>query len=163
MTKKFRPGAVGAILDEYEKVIAELQHVLTDISDEALMKIVDEKAIDENCRSIQTILSHVIRSGYAYSIYIRNLAGNKMERPETLPHFRIKEYQKELDEVFIFTLETFANIKDHQLEQLDNTKKIITSWGQLYDIEQIMEHAIVHILRHRRQIEKFKMVVGLNN
>ena len=24
-----------------------------------------------------------------------------------------------------------------------------------YDAEQLLEHAIVHILRHRRQIEKF--------
>ena len=29
-----------------------------------------------------------------------------------------------------------------------------TKWG-LYDIEMMFEHAIVHILRHRRQIEKF--------
>ena len=29
--------------------------------------------------------------------------------------------------------------------------------GQSYDAEQLLEHAIVHILRHRRQIEKFKI------
>jgi hypothetical protein len=33
---------------------------------------------------------------------------------------------------------------------------MMTSWGQLYDIEQLMEHAIVHVLRHRRQIEQYK-------
>jgi len=29
-----------------------------------------------------------------------------------------------------------------------------TSWGENYDFEQLLEHAIVHILRHRRQIER---------
>ena len=28
-------------------------------------------------------------------------------------------------------------------------------WGVRYDLEQLLEHAVVHILRHRRQIEKF--------
>jgi hypothetical protein len=32
---------------------------------------------------------------------------------------------------------------------------IRSSWGVVYDLEQLLEHAIVHVLRHRRQIEKF--------
>jgi len=55
-----------------------------------------------------------------------------------------------------FTYETFADIQDDELEEYDNAKKMKTSWKQFYDIEQMMEHAIVHILRHRRQIERFK-------
>ena len=35
------------------------------------------------------------------------------------------------------------------------TNIIKTEWGQEYDFEQLLEHAIVHILRHRRQIERF--------
>jgi len=27
-------------------------------------------------------------------------------------------------------------------------------WGQSYDLEQLLEHAIVQVLRHRRQIER---------
>ncbi len=29
-------------------------------------------------------------------------------------------------------------------------------WKQPYDIEQMLEHAIVHILRHRRQLERWR-------
>jgi hypothetical protein len=32
---------------------------------------------------------------------------------------------------------------------------INSGWGVTYDAEQLLEHAIVHVLRHRRQIEKF--------
>ena len=163
MIKTYRPGAVGALLDEYEKAIFELQQVINVISDQELIKIVDSITIDINCKSIQTILSHVVRSGYTYAIYIRNLGGQKIDYPKSLFHFSIKDYQKDLNDVLIFTTETLNTINNNQLEQLDNSKKIITSWGQVYDIEQIMEHAIVHILRHRRQIEKFKLALSSKN
>ena len=32
--------------------------------------------------------------------------------------------------------------------------KMPTPWGTTYTLEQMLEHAIVHILRHRRQIER---------
>ena len=36
------------------------------------------------------------------------------------------------------------------------TGTVINSrWGVVYNVEGLLEHAIVHILRHRRQIEKF--------
>ena len=47
--------------------------------------------------------------------------------------------------------------RPHELEEPANDKKMLVSWGQLYDIEQLMEHAIVHILRHRRQVERFML------
>ena len=163
MIKVYRQGAIGALLDEYEKAISELGEVLNNISDEELIKIVDSITTDTNCRSIQTILSHVVRSGYAYALYIRNLSGNKVDCPDNSFHLTIQDYQKDLDDIFIFTTETFNKIKDHELEEMDNSKKITTSWGQAYDIEQITEHAIVHILRHRRQIEKFKLLLHMKN
>jgi hypothetical protein len=46
-----------------------------------------------------------------------------------------------------------------KLEELDNEKKILTRWGQVFDYDQLLEHAIVHILRHRRQIERFKIML----
>jgi hypothetical protein len=33
--------------------------------------------------------------------------------------------------------------------------EIQAPWGPVYDLEQMLEHAIVHVLRHRRQIERF--------
>ena len=54
----------------------------------------------------------------------------------------------------MFTEAVFKTLSDTELEQQNNLLKITTGWGQQYDIEQLMEHAIVHILRHKRQIEK---------
>jgi hypothetical protein len=32
---------------------------------------------------------------------------------------------------------------------------INSRWGVVYTVEGLLEHAVVHVLRHRRQIEKF--------
>lgn len=159
MNKTFRQGAIGALLDEYEKAILELQEVLIDISDQELQKIVDTATTDESCKSIQTILSHVVRSGYGYAIYIQKPRNHGNQFPNKVFHSSIKNYQQDLIDFFLFTVGTLSNIQDKNLEEFDDNKKILTSWGQIYDTEQILEHAIVHILRHRRQIEKFKIAL----
>ncbi|SNR62058.1 DinB family protein [Flavobacterium sp. ov086] len=151
-----RQGAVGALLYIYEQAILDLKNVIKDIPDDALTKIIDEKTTNEDCKSIQTILSHVVSSGYSYATSIHNLKGHNAKRPDKVYHLSIEEYLKDLTNVFIFSENVFSEIKDDELEQYDDSLKIKTGWGQLYDIEQLTEHAIVHILRHKRQIERIK-------
>lgn len=159
MTKTTKQGSIGAMLDEYQKAIVELQKVLSDLSDVELCTIVFKDAVNPNCKSIQTILSHVIRSGYAYAIYIRKYKNMEGITAPSEFHSTIAQYNIALTNIFNFTDFTFDNILESEVEELDNSKKITSSWGQIYDIEQIMEHAIVHILKHRRQIEKFKIAL----
>jgi chromosomal replication initiation ATPase DnaA len=149
-----RQGAVGALLDIYEQAILDLKNVIKNIPDNVLTKIIDEKTTNSDCESIQAILSHVVSSGYSYATSIHNLKGHNKQRPEEIYHLTISEYLNDLTNVFIFTESVFKELKDDELEQFDDSLKIKTGWGQLYDIEQITEHAIVHILRHKRQIEK---------
>ena len=152
----YRQGAVGALLDVYEQAILDFKKIIEDIPDTILSHIIDSETIDENCKSIQTILSHMVNSGYGYAVYIHNLKGHNMERPDKAFHLTIKEYLEDFNKLIVYTENVFKDIEDTELEQFYESKKIVTSWEQLYDIEQLMEHAIVHILRHKRQIEKFK-------
>ena len=62
---------------------------------------------------------------------------------------------RDLDDVIKYTEQLFVDYPDMDLIEFDVTKKMKVSWGQSYDVEQILEHAIVHVLRHRRQIEWF--------
>ena len=156
MSKIYRPGAIGALLDEYERALADLKRVIGTIPDNDLTMIIDPNTQDDNCRSFQTILTHVVHSGYGYAISIYNLKGYDKVRPGKVFHGTMKEYLNDLDSVFSFTEKVLAEFTDQDLEQFDNARKIKAGWGQVYDVEQMMEHAIVHILRHRRQIEKFK-------
>jgi len=160
MTKKYRTGAIGALLDEYERAIADLKQVIAPVSDRDLIEIVDPQTSNDSCRSMQTVLTHVVHSGYGYATSIYNLKGYNKARPEKKACFTIAEYLIELDDVFAFTDKVFTEFTDDDLEEFDNEKKIKAGWGQVYDIEQMMEHAIVHILRHRRQLEKFIVKLG---
>jgi hypothetical protein len=163
MTTHYRSGAVGALLDIYDKAIHELVHTIADLSESELIQIVDHQTSDPNCRSVQSVLSHVVAAGFAYAVDIRQLMGEAIAYPSPVIRSTIAEYRQDLQSLFAFTVETFESITDHQLEEFDHSKKIKTPWGQVYDIEQLTEHAIVHVLRHIRQIEKFKQVMRSRN
>ena len=150
-------GAIGAILDEYERALQDLKTVLETVTPSQLTAICDEETADEDCRSIQTILTHVVRSGYGYVTYIRNAQGEKLNFPERQLLFSVSDYNDALDKMFAYNVQLFTDYPGVVLEEFDSNKKILVNWGQQYDIEQLMEHAIVHILRHRRQIERFLM------
>lgn len=154
-------NAVNALLSEYEKAILELQNVIQNISNEDLIFLVNPETNNPDCKSIQTILAHVVSSGYSYCIYIRNFRNENILRPQKMNRKSISEYIFDLDNVIKFTHDTFSAISDDELERFTESEKMKTSWKQVYDIEQIMEHAIVHILRHRRQIENFKIQMKL--
>lgn len=155
--KIYRKGAKGALLDEYERAIFDLKKVISNISNDDLKQLVDTQTKDEDCRSIQSILSHVVRSGYIYAMHIQDQEVDQNSFPKRKFHPSVSCYIQDLQNMFIYTERVFQMVEEEMLVQSDASKKIHVSWNQLYDIEQLMEHAIVHILRHRRQIEKFKI------
>ena len=148
-------GAIGALLDEYENAIQALQAVTKTISQEELITIVDPTTNDEDCKSIQTILTHVVRSGYWYTQEIRKSQGEALGPPRHQVFDTIEQYIKALDGLMTANIQLFEDYPTIPLETLGTDGKMLVSWKQHYDVEQLMEHAIVHILRHRRQIERF--------
>jgi len=153
-------GAIGALLDEYEKALQELKTLISDLSPKQLSTIVDSETNDDDCRSIQTILTHVVSAGYAYVIMIRNHQGENLKFKDKVLLDSCQEYVVTLDKMFDYTCDLFGAYPDITLEEYNNEAKILTRWGQRYDVDQLMEHAIVHILRHRRQIERFLLRLG---
>ncbi len=153
ITKRtFRTGAIGALMDEYERAAEELKNILKDIPQEIFEKIYDRNTTDEDCRSILTITRHVVAAGYGYGNQIRIFLGFTPHKPEykiETPHDAIRMLEK----VLTFTANSVEGKWNLSESEIIATRRE-TRWG-LYDIEMMFEHAIVHILRHRRQIEKF--------
>ena len=153
MKKNYRKGAIGALMDEYERAAEELKDLVSNIAETDFVKIADAKTNDDDCRSVQTIISHVINSGFGYANYIRDW----FAIPKSSPERRLilqKDFSIELDKMLAYTSETLQDKWEFSDEELMKVK-IISRHGPSYDIEQMLEHAIIHILRHRRQIEKF--------
>lgn len=148
-----RAGGVGAMMDEYERAVAELSTLVSSLSDADFEAYRDMETKDESCRSIQTIMHHVVRAGYGYATYIRRAFGEAAERPE-VPEPKRADCARMLQEVMDYTEDT---LEGHWLMNDDEIMAVQMEvpWGPRYDLEQLLEHAIVHILRHRRQIERF--------
>ena len=151
--KIYRKGAVGALMDEYERAVDELIPILGGMSDVDYEVIRDSETDDENCRSIQTILTHVVGAGYGYAGMMREAWG--MERigrvREEMAREEAPARLRAMLDYTIATLDGHWNL----WEEDSVAMKMQSGWGQVYDFEQLFEHAIVHVSRHRRQIERF--------
>lgn len=149
-------GALGALLDEYEKALGELIATIDGLSKSELEITIDSTTKDDDCRSVQTILSHVVQSGFTYVVEIRRWLGESAEYREIEVASSSELYASKLLEMFAYTEQLFKEYPNIKLNEYDASARIITRWGQSFDVEQLMQHAIVHVLRHRRQIELFK-------
>ncbi len=149
-------AAKAALVDEYQRAILELIQSIKDLSKEDLVTIVDQHTTDPDCRSIQSILSHVVESGYAYIVEIRKWLGEDVDYFPKEYHDEVQAYIADLHKMLDYSRQLFVDKPDLKIEDHLYTNKITVRWGQLYDPEQLWEHAIVHILRHRRQIGNFK-------
>lgn len=163
MIKQYREGSVGALIDEYERATDELKNIVRNICQEDFINKIFPDAEDPDCRSIQTIMNHIVRSGYGYSNYIRKQFGDSWaERKDNYELSSPKIACNKLNEMITYTVETLNNKWNLTFD--DMVRNVVkTKWGQDYDFEQLLEHAIVHILRHRRQIEKFIIKIKNNS
>jgi len=152
------------MMDEYERAAGELKNVLGRASEEQFNRIVDTETKDEDCRSIQTIITHVVGAGYGYADYLRAAFSIPSARPvSTVPATRVpvlhREAVEKIDAFLAYTAQTLEGkweMTDAEIEAV----AMKTRWGVTYNLEQLVEHAIVHILRHRRQVERFLLKMG---
>ena len=151
--KTYRQGWLGALMDEYERAAGELAQVVTGISDEEYGLVRDTATKDEECRSIRTVFFHVVAAGYGYAILLRIAWGlEKLDRPrDAIERTDAPAALQAMLEATSAALEGKWNLSEDEGAAL----QIRSGWGVVYDLEQLLEHAIVHVLRHRRQIERF--------
>lgn len=147
----YRKGAIGSILDEYERASDELKSLVSNVAAENYTRIVEGES--EHCCSVEIIMNHVVRAGYGYSKYIRDalsmncLPVEDKKIPQT-------EIGGEIERMLAYTCAIFEGERQITDDEMENIF-FKTRWEATYNIDQLLEHAIVHILRHRRQIEKF--------
>jgi uncharacterized damage-inducible protein DinB len=153
MKNFYRSGALGALMDEYERAASELKRLIERIPEDDFVRVVDSETQSEDCRSVQTIMSHVVNAEYSYADYIREQFSMASNRPQRKLLSR-QESLEQLEAALRYTAETLEGRWEMSDEEITATV-IKSRWGVVYDVEGLLEHAIVHILRHRRQIEKF--------
>jgi len=153
MRESYREGPVGALMDEYERAAWDLRRLIERVPEAEFVRVADPRTEDESCRSVQTIMSHVVGAGYAYADYLRGVFAIPSARPPRRLLSR-EESLEQLDAMLAYTAETLEG--RWEMTDAEIMAAVVdSSWGVRYDAEQLLEHAVVHVLRHRRQIEKF--------
>lgn len=147
----YRRGGLGGLQDEYERATRDLLALLENLSDEEYLATRPEEV--DFLQSIQLIMYHVVRAAYGYADKIRKtisveVTSNKPDQP-----FSRLEAITNLQSAIEYSAASFEGKWTMKDEDLDGIK-MMAPWKVEYSIEQMMEHAIVHILRHRRQIER---------
>jgi uncharacterized damage-inducible protein DinB len=115
----YRKGATGSLMDEYERAAFELKYILQNVGEEDYARIADAETENEDCRSIQTIMNHVVRASYGYANYIReSLSINflPVERKQ-IAHAEIVE---EIDKMLAYTIEIFDGRWETMDEEMMN-------------------------------------------
>jgi len=150
-----RVGALGAVMDLYEQESDLLFDMMKTVKDEDWAIIKDAETKDEDCRSIQTICQHLVGAGKYYI--------ELMKKGEN-PAYKIEQTsvslanKAEFETEFRAVLETQSNYFEDRWDMSDEEIDAIhikTGWGNILDPETLMEHAVVHVMRHHRQILKF--------
>ncbi len=156
-TPEYRIGGLGAIMDEYQRAVDEFIGILRKVSTNEFIEIVDAKTDDEDCRSIQTVSRHVIRSGYRYAAYVLEALKIPFDIPDAdkMVIENAEQAIAETSNMFNFTSTCLYDANRELVDSSLGTIRFMARWGGEYSVEQMLEHAIVHVLRHRRQISRF--------
>jgi hypothetical protein len=148
-------GPFGALMDEYARAAVDFLHVLEAFDG---TRFGSEKAKnDEDTRTPRLVAYHVVSCARRYADYIRKARGLPFEEryvgdpaeyrvpADTRPRLRAALRYTE------GALEGFYDADDAALE----AASFHVRWGPRYDPEMLLEHAVCHLLRHRRQLERW--------
>jgi len=148
-------GPFGALMDEYARAAEDFCRVVESFD---LARFNAERPSNNpNTVSPRAICLHVIGAAHRYAHYIRKACGvDFVERYEADPE-RLRspwDVRVLLAEGTVLTEETVEPLlkaTDQDIQALSFTVR----WGPRYDPEMILEHAVCHLLRHRRQLERW--------
>jgi len=107
---------------------------------------------DPDYESPDRLVSHVQGSARSYLLWVWEV----LERPiEGLP--LIRDHTIIVPRLDAFMAETLEGWRTH-LAPLENEhlapRQYLSRWGEPHTIEQMLEHAVVHPMRHRIQLER---------
>ncbi len=151
-----QPGAFGALMDEYARAAADFCRVAESIDPAAFAA--ERPSRDPCTRSPRTVCLHVWSAGRRYSDYIRKARGLPFDErfePDAAALAGPKDVRARVAEALRYTEGALVGLPDTE-EGTMKPLRFQVRWGPTYDPEMILEHAVVHLLRHRRQLERWE-------
>ena len=149
-------GAMGALMDEYARAADELCRVVETLPAARFERAVESR--DPSTTSLREVCRHVAGAARRYSDYIRKARGlEHVDRFELEPDRLLgpADLRPRLGEALRYTEGALEGLYDAS-EETVAAIRFEVRWGPVYDPEMLLEHAIVHLLRHRRQIQRWR-------
>jgi uncharacterized damage-inducible protein DinB len=147
-----RRGAVGALLHEYERAAADFVVAAARIRPEDFAQ--PHIAATGDLKSYRDIVIHVVASAWDFADHLEDALAHADRGPREHPEVDVETPARvgpALTLAISHTEQVLAPIEGASDQELAAIR-IETRWGRTYDVEQLLEHAVVHLLRHRRQI-----------
>jgi hypothetical protein len=148
-------GPFGALMDEYARAAEDFCRVV-DRFDLARFDA-ERRSNNPSTVSPRAICLHVIGCAHRYAHYIRKARGvDFIERfdPDPARLHAPRDVRALLTEGIVLmeeTVEPLLTASEQDIQALS----FAVRWGPHYDPEMILEHAVCHALRHRRQLERW--------
>jgi len=149
-------GAFGALMDEYARAAEDLCRVVETITLERFAET--RPSGDPDTASIRAVCAHAVGAAHRYADYIRQARGDTVNEIFQFPSERLHapgEVRGHLREALRDTESALRGLYQAKEEEVA-AMKVQVRWGPIYDPEMLLEHAIVHLLRHRRQLERWR-------
>jgi len=143
---------MAALMDLYADAAGELCSVLEQLAPARFERSIE--SADPDTASIRSICEHAVAAAYGYANYIRRargLATPKLAETESQRVTAPADVRPLLGEALRYTEGALEGLYDATEEEVA-ALEFQVSWGPTYDPDMLLEHAILHLLRHRRQI-----------
>lgn len=149
------PGPFGALMDEYARAAGDLCRVVEGF--DAAAFAAERPSADAGTISPRSICLHAYGAARRYADYVRKARGMPHDGrfdpdPASLPG--PGALRGLLAEALRYTEGALEGLHDAD-DATVSALRFPVRWGPIYDPEMILEHAIVHLLRHRRQLERW--------
>ena len=147
---EFRSRGVLALVRLHER---EMKGVLGVWKEARRRSVQLPETEDPDYASIDHVMRHVLRAARGYLVWICDVLGRPAPgipaAPEADEVFGVVDSYLEI--VLAAWREHLAWMPDEVAGSADTFK---SRWGVLYTIEEMLEHAVVHPMRHRIQLEE---------
>jgi hypothetical protein len=144
-------AAFDACIAEYRRAASELCGVVERFAPGAFAA--ERPSEDPDTVSPLAVCRHVVWAAHGYANYLRKAQGLAPEPPVDRVRAQA-DFRPALDAAIRYTEASVAPLRPLPGRDVLKVEFRVSS-GAVYNPEILLEHAICHVLRHRRQLERW--------
>jgi len=106
---------------------------------------------DPSYVSMETLLRHMLSAARSYMVWMcKNL---ELSDPEIKPAPALEAIEAEADNYLTHLIERWRMPLAEVEEERFNRPEYLSNWGVRYCVDAMLEHAVMHTILHREQLE----------